>query len=571
MWRFDEAFPFERFRLHERGERFPEWAIKATDDLNAIAAEVCERSGDVFFLPHALHFSGRTDDYVTQFNAVSIDLDTGGLDSALEALSNRGITPHFVTETQPGRWQLTILLNPIRTSKRSRPAILARIRSLMVGLSDLTDADRNAAKPGQLFRVPGTLRTINGETVEVRIIQRGEHKPYSIGQLEAAIGETRSTLRGYTAPTPKRGSVLGCPALAWIRGRSIAPGHRNKAAVAISYAANMDGLTEAEALDLVMRMLTNAGQTPAYPQAEAADVVRSCYRRPKGLDWRVLETIVDTTGETMPPEVARSVLRAMPRVRQRHTRKPAGELLNQPWCESFARIMGILATEQRAIQGRPVVIRAVDLCEAAEVSPDTFHHRILPVLRRLGVYRRTCAGRRTGSYNLAAIPRRALTPYVITGWSPLKYAVSTVVKFWQRARAASWERFKAILERLRALVTQFLTKYPAFDRLESDSQRDLPHMRGPPTSSTVIVASPESQGSDFDTRPRPALEGVTRCSRKTSTSLVYRCSDGLTRYSIRFEPTRQRWYLEAIGDSGIMCEGLDLPQPRVFPPPNWSA
>ena len=80
VWRFDEACPFERFRLHERGERFPEWAIKGTDDLYAIAAEVCEQPGDVYFLPHALHFSGRTNDHITQFNAVCIDFDGRGLD-----------------------------------------------------------------------------------------------------------------------------------------------------------------------------------------------------------------------------------------------------------------------------------------------------------------------------------------------------------------------------------------------------------------------------------------------------------------------------------------------------------
>jgi len=36
-----------------------------------------------------------------------------------------------------------------------------------------------------------------------------------------------------------------------------------------------------------------------------------------------------------------------------------------------------------------------------------------------------------------------------------------------------------------------------------------------------------------------------------SGSLNYLCTDGLTRYSIRFEPSRQKWYLEAIDDSGL--------------------
>jgi len=464
----------------------------------------------VYFLPHALHFSGRGEDAITQFNAVTIDLDGGDLDAACAALNGHGISPHYITETRPGRYQLTILLDPIRASKRSRPAILSRVRRVMVELGKLTGGDRNAAKPGQLSRVPGTLRMVDGETIEVRIIERGEHPPYSIGQLEAAIGGAASTFKGYTPPQlgTQRGAVLDCPALRWILGHSIATGYRNTAAVAISYAAHLDGQTEDEALGLVMEMLASAEQTPAYPQAEAADVVRSCYRRPKGLDWRVLETIADTTGKTMPVQVARSVLHAMPRVRQRHTRKPASELVNQAWCESFARIVEILAAKQRANRGRPVVIRAVDLCELAGVSLDTFHHRILPTLRKLGIYRRTRADRRIGSYNLTAIPQQCLTPYGITGWSPLKYAARTVVRFWQRARAASWARFKAVLERLQTLIMQTPSKYPAFYRLESGGRRDPPPTRGPPDDSRAFPAVSGLPGAESDTVPRCALEGA---------------------------------------------------------------
>ena len=42
----------------------------------------------------------------------------------------------------------------------------------------------------------------------------------------------------------------------------------------------------------------------------------------------------------------------------------------------------------------------------------------------------------------------------------------------------------------------------------------------------------------------------------------------MTRYSIRFELARQRWYLEAIDDSGIMCEGQETLPPRVFAQPD---
>jgi len=64
------------------------------------------------------------------------------------------------------------------------------------------------------------------------------------------------------------------------------------------------------------------------------------------------------------------------------------------------------------------------------------------------------------------------------------------------------------------------------------------------------------------------FKGSAQVERGTM-ALHYNCSDGPTRYSIRFEPTRQKWYLEAIDDSGIMCEGQGMPPPRVFPPTNW--
>ena len=64
------------------------------------------------------------------------------------------------------------------------------------------------------------------------------------------------------------------------------------------------------------------------------------------------------------------------------------------------------------------------------------------------------------------------------------------------------------------------------------------------------------------------LKGSAQMERGTM-SLNYLCTDGLTRYSIRFEPTRQKWYLEAIDDSGLMQVGEDLPPPTAFPPPSW--
>jgi hypothetical protein len=78
---------------------------------------------------------------------------------------------------------------------------------------------------------------------------------------------------------------------------------------------------------------------------------------------------------------------------------------------------------------------------------------------------------------------------------------------------------------------------------------------------------PSLQAIRWDNR-RIDLKGPAQVERGTM-SLNYSCTDGLTRYSIRFEPTRHKWYLEAIDDSGLMQMDQELPPPRVFPPPNW--
>ena len=39
---------------------------------------------------------------------------------------------------------------------------------------------------------------------------------------------------------------------------------------------------------------------------------------------------------------------------------------------------------------------------------------------------------------------------------------------------------------------------------------------------------------------------------RTTRSLLYRFDEGTTRYAIRCEPDRQRWFLEAIDDSGLV-------------------
>ncbi len=41
---------------------------------------------------------------------------------------------------------------------------------------------------------------------------------------------------------------------------------------------------------------------------------------------------------------------------------------------------------------------------------------------------------------------------------------------------------------------------------------------------------------------------------RTTRSLLYRFDEGTTRYAIRFEPDHQKWFLEAIDDSGLVDE-----------------
>ena len=65
---------------------------------------------------------------------------------------------------------------------------------------------------------------------------------------------------------------------------------------------------------------------------------------------------------------------------------------------------------------------------------------------------------------------------------------------------------------------------------------------------------------DFSTRPRV---------ERTTATLLYRFEEGSTRYALRFEPGRQKWFLEGIDDSGMLEDRSEFPPPRVFPPTNW--
>jgi len=65
---------------------------------------------------------------------------------------------------------------------------------------------------------------------------------------------------------------------------------------------------------------------------------------------------------------------------------------------------------------------------------------------------------------------------------------------------------------------------------------------------------------DFSTRPRV---------ERTTSALLYRFEEGSTRYAVRFEPGRQKWFLEGIDDSGLLEDWSEFPPPRVFAPTNW--
>jgi len=68
---------------------------------------------------------------------------------------------------------------------------------------------------------------------------------------------------------------------------------------------------------------------------------------------------------------------------------------------------------------------------------------------------------------------------------------------------------------------------------------------------TKGVQFPSVQAIRWGTR-RIDLKPPAQVERRTM-SLTYRCTDGFTNYAIRFEPARQKWYLEAIDDSGVFA------------------
>lgn len=73
-----------------------------------------------------------------------------------------------------------------------------------------------------------------------------------------------------------------------------------------------------------------------------------------------------------------------------------------------------------------------------------------------------------------------------------------------------------------------------------------------------LVRAIRWNGRRIDFAARPRVE-------RTSGGLLYQFDEGSTRYALRFEIGRQRWFLEDVDDSGV----TDFPPQRVFAPPGW--
>lgn len=419
--------------------------------------EVCSEIDDVYFLPQSLHVSGRSTEHICQLNAVVVDLDSREIGEALDALARCGIQPHYVVETSSERYQLVLKLRPVRLGKRSRQRVLDRHRTLARRLADLTSADLGAAKPRQLFRLPGTRRQTSWGIFEVQIVQHNSHEPYALEELlrwtkaQCWRAHTQQTSAWGRAPA-KPGTVLTSPAIRWILDHTIAVGSRNRAIVALAYAHALDGHDQETATEAVLRWSESRLSGGDYPSRKIIQDVAACYRNPKGLSPEILRTITDENGETMHPASACSVFAYMPRNQQRkYRRRPIDELRNRPLFERLGQILDTLHDLQQSTGGRPVRVSASELCGLAGVPLGTYQSRLVPVLAQLGVY---CApGRgRIGLYDLTQINVQAYRSYAFIEPAGFRRAPVRVVQYWMWRFRNLWTRFAAIVERAVSLV-----------------------------------------------------------------------------------------------------------------------
>lgn len=640
VWRFDQARTFEWFRIHQKGERFPEWQVRPSDDLPGIAEELTAKPADVYYLPHTLHRNGRNTEHITQLNAAVLDLDGPPLDDALDALRSRSIRPHYIVETSPGRYQLVILQEPIRLTKNTRKSYLGRQERVIRALYELVGGDPHAAHVGQLFRMPGTTRPLEGMRFLVRLIgessaagsapltdvspntasalplgrnphvaekalserwntnsheasidfyrganrkvsalepsrpaekgskapskpsrnlpchtpsgrnrANGEsrnahrsppfdhcsqeayhsstrrnrspgagtflHPPYPLRALETSLQS--NIPRHSTIPRQRlversdaktraraRERVLACPALQWLQSHTIATGHRNAALVALCYAAAMDGISFDEAFALVVDWRNTCTEAqPHYTDAEARATLVSCYRNPKGLDPGRLECIADTSGQTMPHNVARTVLAAMPKVHRIFPRKSLDELVNRP---AFIRIRQVLETIERIQmatrdhngnrrhRGEPVRISAERLSELAQVPLGTLNGRVIPTLRRWSVYRSTRHHKSNiGSYDLRNLPATVNNPYVFIESVGYAWAVRTVLRYWLDRFREEWARLISVISRILSVVGMLYCSAEERLRASLGGKGTGAQSRAPPMGSRAVGGLSDDQ------------------------------------------------------------------------------
>ena len=478
LWDLQEGKGFERFWL-----RGPEgdYSLRLGEDLEVIAEEIAARLGDWFYSPHAyLPRGGRSSANLLQLNAIVLDLDDADLEEAGKKLERIGLQPHFVIGTSPDHFQLILLQEPIRLGKRNRAEMLKRQEGVIRTLYELTGGDPSAAKVNQMFRLPGTTRELKDldGVWDVRIWEESTHPRYSLKQLERAVAKAEtekkrkrsassSTFRGYrpVGKENERGTdILSCPAIRWLRKHVIAEGYRNTALVALVKAYINAGYSLEEAEPGLLNWVENNTQGP-YPKhsngkpqdvRDPRVVIRAVYNsispRRQAIDWRILATIRDVDGYTMPEQVAKTITRYLPRVGQVHKPRPvpSDELKHRPLLESLYKTIKTLAELQLQRRG-PVWITAEELAQQAQVPLGTLRMRVIPILNQLKIRRVQRKGRSSyARYDLTQAPSTYI-PYAIISSKFFKYPWHSVLAYWQRRFKSLWMRFLALIRRLSSL------------------------------------------------------------------------------------------------------------------------
>lgn len=472
---FVDLKKFERVHIFRKNDE-EKYILSPDSDLYKLLGELREEPSDCFYSPH-LYLPGprRTEDRIVQLNAVVIDLDDANLDRSLDALAAVGIEPHYVVYTSYEGYQLVIKQRPIRLGKGNREAMLARQQKLIEKLYRLAGGDMRAAKVNQMFRLPGSRRETGYGIWGVGIIEKSSHPPYSLGDLERAVGLHRHTFHRYTRRSADNDRmVCSSPAVRWIRTHTIREGYRNSAIVALAYAYAMDHRPMEEALSEILEWVQSHTQGP-YPEGEARQTIRSCYSNPKGLDWRRLIELEAVDGQRMSESEAKSVFAFMPHVERRYDPVPQQELKNMPAFHVLGKVLKTLWALQRANHCRPVTISARELARAAGVPPGTLENRLVPALNALRIRRTSRKGKSTVAiYDMRCLNRGKLvnTPYAFMESMKFRRPLGRVLTHWAKRFGTWWWRFRQIL------LTLLYQICSAFPRSVAVTTSGYPNVRG---------------------------------------------------------------------------------------------